>query len=103
MCVLLTAEGRWHQFALVHTVDRAEGVHDSARAEAVEHLACLDERFANPTACKFTVCLRQGSKVSQHHHHHDRIIKSQWISYITDYMKIDSFRTFVPDCSLSFM
>lgn len=60
--MLLTAEGRRRQFALVHAVDGAEGAHDSARAEAVEHLACLDERFANPTACKFTVCLRQGQQ-----------------------------------------
>lgn len=74
--VLLTAKGRWRQFALVHTVDGAEGAHDVARAEAVQHLACLDERFADPAAREFTVCLRQGSKAS-HHQHHGKVLKSQ--------------------------
>lgn len=59
---LLTAEGRRRQFALVHAVDGAEGAHDVARAEAVQHLARLDERFAGPAAREFTVCLRQGGQ-----------------------------------------
>lgn len=61
---LLTAEGRRRHFALVHTVDGAEGAHDVARAEAVQHLARLDERFAVPAARQFAVCLRQGGKAN---------------------------------------
>lgn len=73
--LLLTAEGGWRQFALVHAVDRAKGAHGAAYTEAVEHLACLDQRFADRTACKFTVCLGQGRKIStaqQQHQNHDQ-------------------------------
>lgn len=73
--LLLTAEGGWRQFALVHAVDGAEGAHGAAYTEAVEHLARLDQRFANRTACKFTVCLGQGRRIStaqQQHQNHDQ-------------------------------
>lgn len=73
--LLLTAEGGWRQFALVHAVDGAEGAHGAAYTKAVEHLSCLDQRFANRTACKFTVCLGRGRKIStaqQQHQNHDQ-------------------------------
>lgn len=75
--LLLTAEGGWRQLALVHAVDGAEGAHGAAYTEAVEHLARLDQRFANRTACKFTVCLGQGRKISHpQHNNNTRILIS---------------------------
>lgn len=62
---LLTVEGSWRQLALVHAVDGAVGAHGAARSEAVEHLACLDQRFASLAARKFTVGLGQRGKTSR--------------------------------------
>lgn len=62
--MLLTEEGGWREFALIHAVDGTVGAHGATSSKAVENLACFDQRFASQAACKFTVCLGQRWKTS---------------------------------------
>lgn len=81
---LLTDEGGWGQFDLIHAVDRAVGAHGATYCQAVEHFARLDQCFASHTARKFTVCLGQREKTSHQNNwiymccDDNKIIFSQW-------------------------
>lgn len=80
---LLTDEGGWGQFDLVHAVDGAVGAHGATYCEAVQHLTRLDQRFASHADRKFTVCLGQREKTSH---------QNNWIQNIRLYSVNDQWQ-----------